>query len=216
MLETLRKRNDFPIYSVHDAAFAPYGRVVTDVDAGALIAAWSREMPESGVNYEPSIAELEACAGFAAMQRYFGSPMQAGCCWGYNQNMDALEYHRASEFNVAVTDMVLFLADRRDLDDNDCLDASAVKAFFAPKGTTIEAYATTLHYAPCQTDAGGFVCLVLLPKGTNHDLTFTPSKTGEERLLRARDKWLVCCDDCQDLIAQGAYPGVRGNLHLNL
>ncbi len=210
MLQKLRELNSFPIDSVNDAAFAPYGRVVNDLDVTAMIAACAPEMPETGVCYVPSLESLEDCASFPAVQRYFGSPMQAGCCWGHNVQMDALEYHRASEFNIAVTDLVLFLADRRDMDGAYNIDSSKVKAFFVPKGTCVEVYATTLHYAPCEVNHDGFYCVVILPRGTNHDLTWTPAKTGEERLLTARDKWLVCSGEVLPLVEGGAYPGVTG------
>lgn len=210
MLEKLRKLNAFPIYAVTDKEFAPYGRVTEDVDVSALISACTPPMPDAGVLYEPSLESLENCLGFAAMQKYFGSPMQAGCCWGYNVQMDALEYHRASEFNIAVTDLVLFLADRREMDGEYRLDSSCVKAFFVPKGTCIEVYATTLHYAPCEVDKGGFVCIVILPRGTNHALKGEAAQTGEERLMTAQDKWLICCGDVKSLVDSGAYAGITG------
>ncbi len=210
MLETLRTLNSFPIYDVGDPEFAPYGRVTTDVDVSSLIAACAPNMPVAGVCYEPSLESLENCDGFAAMQRYFGSPMQAGCCWGHNAQMDALEYHRASEFNIAVTDLVLFLADRREMDEEYRLDSGKVKAFFVPKGTCVEVYATTLHYAPCEVTKDGFYCIVILPRGTNHALVNPPATSGEERLMTARDKWLICCKDVKSLVDSGAYPGVLG------
>ena len=56
----------------------------------------------------------------------------------------------------------------------------------------IEVYATTLHYAPCQTSAKGFRCVVVLPKGTNGELSHRPeNKSGEEKLLAAVNKWLI-------------------------
>ena len=210
VLEQLRKLNGFPIYGVDEEAFAPYGRVVAETDVSALVAACRPPMPERGVRYEPSLESLEACDGFAAMARYFGSPIQIGCCWGHNDSMDALEYHRASEFNIAVTDLVLFLADRREMNGRYEIDAGKVKAFYVPKGTCVEIYATTLHYAPCETTGDGFVCIVVLPRGTNHPLSGAPAQSGEERLMTARDKWLICCADAASLVESGAYPGVTG------
>ena len=50
------------------------------------------------------------------------------------------------------------------------LDTAKVKALRVPAEVLVEVYATTLHYAPCHTDAAkGFRVLVALPKGTNTD-----------------------------------------------
>ena len=65
-----------------------------------------------------------------------------------------------------------------------------MEAFLAPKGTLVEVYATTLHYAPI--NAGGkFRCVVVLPRGTNTELTFKPNPAGESRLLTHTNKWLL-------------------------
>ena len=49
-------------------------------------------------------------------------------------------------------------------------DTSLVEAFLVPKGTAVEVYATTLHYAPCGVGGAGFKVVIVLPKGTNLDL----------------------------------------------
>ena len=61
----------------------------------------------------------------------------------------------------------------------------------------VEVYATTLHYAPCVSgDQKNFRVVVILPKGTNGDLTKKPIvKDGEERLLFANNKWLIAHKD---------------------
>ena len=74
-------------------------------------------------------------------------------------------------------------------------------------GTGIEVYATTLHYAPCNVQDGGFQCVVVLPAGTNTDLTFETAKTGEDSLLTAKNKWLIAHEDAA---IEGAVNGLRG------
>ena len=76
-----------------------------------------------------------------------------------------------------------------------------------PAGTAIEVYATTLHYAPCTAQEGGFRCVVVLPKGTNEELPFETAKEGENRLLAAMNKWLIAHEDAQ---IEGAFCGLKG------
>lgn len=212
-LKTLSENNpSLTIHSVKDDAFIPYGRVLP-YDAESLIAL-TREtipMPSQGVVYHMACPELEAHPFFAAIQNeWLGeAPAQLGICLGHNDRLNALEYHRASEFNIAVTDMVLLLAQRQKMRAN-TLAASDVEAFFVPAGTCIEVYATAMHYCPLQTDTEGFISLVILPKGTNGALDRPHGAQGECRLLMGRDKWLICHPDCADLVAQGAFPGLMG------
>ena len=121
--------------------------------------------------------------------------------------MNALEYHRSSEINIAVTDMILLLGARQDIGADSTYDTSQVEAFFVPAGTVAELYATTLHYAPCTAAEGGFRCVVVLPAGTNTDLTFQTGQEGEERLITAKNKWLVAHEEAK---IAGAFCGLKG------
>ena len=82
------------IYSVTDAAFRPYGKILEGYDTAPLCAAMrSIPMPEQGTAYEPSIPVLEECALYGALQNnaYGGMPIQLGLCWGYNTRLNCLE-----------------------------------------------------------------------------------------------------------------------------
>lgn len=46
-----------------------------------------------------------------------------------------------------------------------------------------------------------------LPKGTNEDLTFTPDKDGEDKLLTAQNKWLIAHEEAE---IPGAFCGLVG------
>ena len=71
-------------------------------------------------------------------------------------------------------------------------------------------YATTLHYAPCHCDPKkGFRVLVALPMGTNTDKPDITPKTAEDKLLWARNKWLLAHPDSGE-VQQGAYIGLTG------
>lgn len=216
-LALLREKNPgLPFYSVNDAAFRPFGRVI-DFDASALVAEAEKvALPETGTKYVPDLPALETPALFAPVQntlRGQGS-CQIGLCWGHSSLLNCLEYHRASEHNVAVTDLVLLLASQQDMAGND-LPAGKITAFFVPRGTVIEVYATTLHFCPCQVSDAGFSCIVVLPRGTNHPLEGARPEAGEGRLLWAQDKWLIAHADAP-AVARGAYPGLHGeNFKIN-
>ena len=198
------------IYSVTDAAFRPYGKILEGYDTAPLCAAMrSIPMPEQGTAYEPSIPVLEECALYGALQNnaYGGMPIQLGLCWGYNTRLNCLEYHRDSEVNVGARDFILLLG-KQDEIENGVLDTGKVKAFRVPAGMAVEVYATTLHYAPCHVKDEGFRCVIVLPKGTNLDMEPVEVKDPEDRLLFARNKWLI--GHAQGGLPEGAFIGLKG------
>ena len=65
-----------------------------------------------------------------------------------------------------------------------------MEAFLVPAGTTVEVYATTLHYAPCSVGDNGFRVGIVLPKDTNLDLD-DKHEGGEDSHLTAKNKWLI-------------------------
>ena len=199
------------LYSVSDPAFRSYGKVLEGYDTTALVAAMQTvPMPASGTAYEPSIDALEACGIFDEMRdrAYGGMPIQIGMCWGYNTKLNCLEYHRDSEVNVGETDFVLLLAKEDEIEDG-MLDTAKVKAFRVPAGVAVEVYATTLHYAPCQTEKTGFRVAVVLPKGTNTEKPAFEPKNEEDTWMTARNKWLLAHPDSSEA-ASGAYIGLTG------
>ena len=198
-------------YSVSDPAFKPYGKVLTGFDTTALVAAMKTiPMPESGTAYEPGIEALETCGIYADMQNraYGGMPIQIGMCWGYNTKLNCLEYHRDSEVNVGETDFVLLLAKQDEIEDGK-LDTSKVKAFRVPAEIAVEVYATTLHYAPCQTAETGFRVAIVLPKGTNTAKPDFAPQSEEDRWMTARNKWLLAHPDSGEA-KTGAHIGLTG------
>lgn len=121
--------------------------------------------------------------------------------------MNAVEYHRSSEVNVACTDLILLIGSEQDIEDDYTYDTSKIEAFLLPKGTVAEVYATTLHYAPCGVDGNNFRCVVVLPKDTNLDLEVKPEGAKEDPLLVARNKWLIAHEDAK---IEGAFNGLKG------
>ena len=140
---------------------------------------------------------------------YGGMPVQLGWCNGHNTRLNCLEYHRDSEFNLGTEDFILLIA-KQDEIAKGVLDTGKVKAFKVPAGVLVEVYATTLHYAPCHCDPGkGFRVLVALPQGTNTDKPAIENKSSEDKLLWARNKWLLAHPDSSEA-AQGAHVGLSG------
>ena len=196
------------IKKVTDPEFSRYGRVIDGYDFSKLIKAMEHTPLPEDVIYEPSIEELEATdVAIDLKMRVYGElPIQIGYCNGHNSKLNALEYHRSSEVNIAAADMILLLGRREDVKDDFTYETSKVEGFFVPEGTAIEVYATTLHYAPCGVDGQGFKCVVVLPKGTNLDVVNTHA-TAEDKLLAASNKWLIAHEDAH---IDGAFNGLRG------
>ena len=130
-------------------------------------------------------------------------------CWGHNTRLNCLEYHRDSELNIGSHDFILLLA-KLDEIKNGMLDIAKVKAFCVPAGVVVEIYATTLLYAPCHADLEtGFRPAVALPRGTNDPYTLLEIRCREDRLLRAKNKWMLAHLDSAEA-KDGAYIGLMG------
>ena len=197
------------IQNIHDAAYKKYGKVITDIELSDLLQAMKNTPCPDDVVYVASKEALEATEGAKKLQEiYYGKlPIQAGYCNGHNSLLNALEYHRCGEVNVAVTDLIVLVGSVVDVADDFTYDTAKVEAFFVPAGTAFEMYETTLHYAPCGVDGKGFQDVIVLPKGTNADIKKNPDATGEDRLLAAENKWLIAHADAA---IEGAFNGLKG------
>lgn len=201
------------IYSVFDPEFNSYGQVVGGMEEAVseiLEVLKDTPLPE-GVSYVPEEEKLQELPAMVEVSEHCfgGMPVQMGWCNGHNTKLNCLEYHRDSEFNLGTEDFILLLARQEEI-ELDALDTAKVKGFIVPAGVLVEVYATTLHYAPCHCDASkGFRVLVALPQGTNTEKpVFTPTR-WEDRLLFARNKWLLAHKDAKEA-SQGAYVGLVG------
>ncbi|MGN1165475.1 MAG: DUF4867 family protein [Lachnospiraceae bacterium] len=198
------------IQTVTDAAFKPYGKILKGYDLTVLMKAMAHTpLPANDVIYVPSVEELEATpAGEELAKRgYGGIPIQVGYCNGNNHKLNAVEYHRSSEIDIAVNDLILLLGRQQDIREDGAYDTANIEAFLLPAGTAVELYATTLHYAPCSVEEEGFRCVIVLPKGTNTELDFQPEKNGESRLITATNKWLIAHEEAG---IEGAFEGLKG------
>lgn len=181
------------IYRVTDERFKAYGKVVKDIDFSEMVRVLKEETPvPEDVAYVPGLEALESLPVMEELtQKVYGEmPIQIGYCNGHNSLLNALEYHRSSEINVAATDAILLVGKEQDITEEFTYDTSLVEAFLLPEGTAVEMYATTLHYAPCGVGGAGFQVAIILPKGTNLDLEKS-HEGGEDGHLTAKNKWLL-------------------------
>lgn len=220
-LDVLKKLNtSISIKEVQEKAFIPYGRLVTEYDFSDLISFMeaNTEIPGEGNCYVASVPGLEAFPVKCELENVFYGemPIQIGYCNGRNSTLNGLEYHKGSEIDIAVTDLVLLLGKLQNVQNNQ-YDVNEVEAFWIPKGTALQLYETTLHFSPCKTMESGFKCVVVLPKGTNTELNNRENQAIKDVLLFAKNKWLIAHPQRTPLIQKGAYPGIKGeNLEIKL
>lgn len=198
------------IYNVADPEFRKYGQVLAGYDFTEIVEKMQETPLPDDVVYEPSIAELEAlpiCRQLSS-QGYGEMPIQIGYCNGHNTKLNAVEYHRSSEINIGATDLILLLGLESDVEEDHTYDTAKIEAFLLPKGTAVELFATTLHYAPCNANEGGFRDVIVLPKGTNYPLTDEHKAGGEDALLAATNKWLI--GHAEGGLPEGSFIGLKG------
>ncbi len=204
------------ILSVKDPAFRKYGRVITNVNFTELVEEMKKTPIPEGVVYEPGINALEALPVKRELETitYGEMPVQIGYCNGHNSKLNAVEYHRSSEINVAATDAILILGQLADVAEDFTYDTSKMEAFLVPAGTGVEVFATSLHYAPCGVDGQGFQVAIVLPQGTNYPLQGTHQKVDHDRapsedaLLAATNKWLI--GHAEGGLSEGSFIGLIG------
>lgn len=218
LLRALNKH--LPFYHIEDGTFKRYGKIIDGYNFSELQFFMQQTfIPEDENVYVASVSELENTKVKEQLQlAFYGDmPIQIGYCNGPNSTLNGLEYHKGSEINIAVTDFVLLLGKVQDIYDN-FYDSKKVEAFYVPKGTAIELYGTTLHFAPCKVDSEGFKTVVILPAGTNQPLEQVIEKGPmEDQLLFMRNKWLLVHPDREVLVNRGAHPGIRGpNTEINI
>lgn len=194
------------IKSIYDESFKKYGCIIHDNFDDVLSKLVKIEKPAKGVKYLASEETLESSSDKEKLENvYFGGmPIQVGYCVGFNKTVNALEYHKNSEINMANEDFILVLGLRQDIIDN-TYDIGKAEAFLVPSKVAVEIYATTLHYCPISKDETPFNMLVVLPKGTN----VGKRKSMVDPLLYCTNKWLLTFEGTGEA-KNGAYAGLKG------
>lgn len=195
------------IYTIHDKRFERYG-AVAELPFFEIFDKAAKEIaiPETGCSYMASVPAFETEKTTAYYREYFGDmDIQIGYCWGRNDTLNALEWHKSSEVHCALEDMILLLGDKRET-ENGVFDTKNVQAFLVKKGESVELYQTTLHFCPTMPNGKVFKNVVILPRGTNTPLT----TESEDKRLVARNKWLVCHPESKKHVDMGRVIGIKG------
>ncbi len=200
------------IFAVTDPSFREYGQIVEGYDKEELLTFLRSEIEiVQNMAYVPKDERLMRLpiAREISERFYGGMPVALGWVCGHNTKLNCLEYHRDSELNLGSEDFILLLGRRTQVEDDGTFDTARVRAFLVPAGVMVEIYATTLHYAPCQADDYGFRVFAVLPDGSNTEKPEITPVNEEDRLLFARNKWLLAHPDSQEAAA-GAFVGLKG------
>ncbi|MBU5416841.1 DUF4867 family protein [Anaerobutyricum soehngenii] len=205
------------VKQVTDTSFRKYGKILTGIDFSEIYNVLEEMDYPEDIEYAASFGPLEEPEFRQKLCNtlYGELSVEIGYCSGHNKMLNALEYHRSSEANVAVTDIILLLGQQSDITEDFTYDTAQLEAFFIPAGTAVELYATTLHYVPIGTKENdyAFKMGVVLPFGTNFPLGVTlgaeaeKEKLPEEKLLFAKNKWLIAHEESGE---EGAFIGLTG------
>jgi len=202
------------IKSIRSETFVKYGYPVEGYDFSKLLEMLvnNTEKPENGVIYTPGDGKLEKLPVAVKIRDnvFGGMPVQIGYCNGSNSTLNCLEYHRGSELVVAADDVILLIAPMQEMRSY-TLDTSKIEAFLLPADSAVLCYETTLHYAPCNAPGNtGFRAIVVLPESTNTERPDITNNNDEDKLLWARNKWLIAHPDSPEA-KQGAFVGLTGS-----
>lgn len=214
MIKRLNSLNKFEVKSIEDNSFKKYGKILNNYEFKGLIDYLDEktEIPEQGNLYIAHDEEMTKYVDvdLVSSNIYGGMDIQVGYCNGRNSTLNGLEYHKGSEVNVFATDSVLLLGLTTYIENNS-FNVENVEAFFIKKGSAVELYQTTMHFAPCKVNDEGFKAVVILPSGTNTALDCkTTIKEEEDKLLFMKNKWLIAHPERTPLIEKGAYGGIIG------
>jgi hypothetical protein len=225
-IESLQKANPhLKVRTIADPKISTYARVLDPKPYSQLIhLADTITVVNSTANtYVPSLSDLENDSSFEHLKVHFGhSDIQVGYCNGPNSKLNAVEWHKSSEIDIAVTDLVLLLGMRSDIGKDGVFNSASIECFYIPKGSVLELLPETLHFAPCKATPEGFKSIIVLPKGTNEALpaawngnaaegSVTAVQTEESRFLFMKNKWLIAHPERKPLIEKGAFPGIAGD-----
>ncbi len=200
------------VYSIKDEAFKEYGQVLEGYDFSDLLKRLKQTaIPENGIVYQASVELLEASPETVKMQNkgFGGMPIQVGYVGGNNKVLGCLEYHKSSEFNIALDDVVLILGNQSQIKDGK-FDTALCKAFLVPAGAAVELFGTALHYAPMNVQEHGYRVVCVLPRGTNLEKPSFEATTTEDAMCFGSNKWLMAHPDSSEA-KDGAYIGLLGD-----
>lgn len=195
-IEEVKSNNpDIAVIHVNDAGFKAFGKVLKkDLNTYVEYMEKNIPIPGQGVDYaaeDTGLMTLEKERHYLETEVYGQMPVEVGFCAGHNQIMDGMEWHYGCEVNVAVTDLVLFLAEYSSLEHSEDgkvhLNSRQVKAVYVPKGYAIVLDPLVLHFTPIEVQKEGFGTVVALPAHTNEALL----EATADPYLKARNSWII-------------------------
>ena len=97
------------VKQVTDASFKKYGKILTGIDFSEIYNVLEKIKYPETVEYAASFGPLEEPDFRQKISNtlYGELSVEIGYCCGHNKVLNALEYHRSSEVNVAATDVIL-------------------------------------------------------------------------------------------------------------
>ncbi|SHH82947.1 DUF4867 family protein [Clostridium grantii] len=209
------------IKTIKDESFSAYGKVLNEKYFNKIhkyLEDNTKIPTEKNIYVAEDEVITEKEKNNELIKNIFGQMLfQIGYCHGNNDSLNGLEYHKCSEVIYAVTDIVLILGKWEDIKNNEYL-SSKTEIFYVEKGTALELYPRVLHFSPAKISIEGFKTAIILEKGTNTPLEKDKSiLIQEDKLLFAKNKWLILHEDKQDMIDKGGFKGIEGeNIKINI
>lgn len=210
-IETIREKNpDKIIHEIHEDVFLKFGKVIQskqqEVNEFIKYVDDTITKPQIGSEY---IVDIEEMHVFSIMDKikhnvYGDMEIECGICHGHNDTLTGLEFHQGSEVNIAVTDFILAIARKEDMEDNK-IYGEQLTLFYVPAGSIIELYDKTLHYCPFSSRESGFSCIVVLLDKTNTAIQYQPYD-----MLVKRNKWFIAHEDNKAKIEAKNVVGLLG------
>ncbi len=195
------------IRSVTNAEFLRYG-IILQYDVRQIITYVKKSItiPGAGSIYVAKLPNLHDFHIIDTLKKdiYGELPIEAGLCHGHNSTLTGLEYHVGPEVNIAVTDCLLALGRKENLDDN-TIDGGSLDIFYVPQGTILSLYGGTLHYCPFSAAKDGFSTIVVLLDKTNSTIS-----CKRKDLLTKRNKWFIAHINNTAKINAGSFAGLLG------
>ena len=125
------------ISSVKEKEFRTYGRVLPLDVTDFVETIKARPAVKKGeVVYEPSVRAFEELPLYQELKdkTYGEQAIEFGHCSGWNEKLNAVEYHRSSEIDIAATDLYLILGREQDIDyENNTYDTSKMEYVYENK-----------------------------------------------------------------------------------
>lgn len=196
---------NYSIYDITDAQFKTYGRIVEADLKEAIDYVNSKDIQSGYIASDPSLENISSIQSLG--YDVFGNlDFIAGIVSGNNHVLNGIEYHQCSEVIVAVSDYVLVVGHRWDM-ENETYDSQKCECFYVPQGTIVECYSTTLHYTPICLSDDGFKTICLLLKGTGDNLP-----RPQVGILKKKNKWFIAHPENIEKVKLGDVPGLKGNM----